>query len=76
MCFSRMGFYFSLGTIFFIFHQVISVLHCLTLGEILVLVGGAIASLSITLIPLIYLILKPLKRIYKYRKSEPNLIKP
>ncbi|NEQ73172.1 MAG: hypothetical protein F6K23_08850 [Okeania sp. SIO2C9] len=75
MCFSIIGFYFSLGTIFFIFHKVISVLHCLTLGEISVLVGGAIATLSIALIPLIYLILKPLKITYKYRKAEPNLIK-
>ncbi|NEP84010.1 MAG: hypothetical protein F6K39_41355, partial [Okeania sp. SIO3B3] len=73
--FSTIGFYFSLGTIFFIFHKVISVLHCLNLGEILVLVGGAIASLSTTLIPLIYLISKPIKIFSKYRKAEPNLIK-
>ncbi|NEP84382.1 MAG: hypothetical protein F6K17_21395 [Okeania sp. SIO3C4] len=75
MCFSRMGFYFSLGTIFFIFLQVRSQLHCFTLGEILVLAGGAIASLSATLIPLIYILFKPIKIFSKYRKAEPNLIR-
>ncbi|WP_293082196.1 serine/threonine-protein kinase [Okeania sp. SIO3B5] len=70
------GLDFSLIVTFKIFHEVIPQLHCFTLGEILDSAIVAIASLSITLIPLFYLILKPLKIISKYRKAEPNLIKP
>ena len=69
-------FYLSLGRTFGIFLAVLLQLHYFTLGEIIVLAGGAIASLSATLIPLIYLISKPMKIFSKYRKAEPNLIKP
>ncbi|NER07670.1 MAG: hypothetical protein F6K17_36460, partial [Okeania sp. SIO3C4] len=70
------GLEFSLVIIFKILFDVIPQPHCFTLREILVSAIVAIASLSITLIPLIYLLSKPLKITYKYRKSEPNLIKP
>ncbi|NEP84182.1 MAG: protein kinase [Okeania sp. SIO3B3] len=70
------GLEFSLVISFKIFFEVIPQLHCFTLGEILISAIVAIASLSITLIPLIYLLSKPLKITYKYRKYEPNLIKP
>ncbi|NET77439.1 serine/threonine-protein kinase [Okeania sp. SIO1F9] len=58
------------------FYEFIPQLHCFTLGEIFDSAIVAIASLSITLIPLIYLISKPVKIFSKYRKAEPNLIKP
>ncbi|WP_237396124.1 hypothetical protein [Okeania sp. KiyG1] len=70
------GLEFSLVITFKIFSEVIPQLHCFTLGEILVSSGVAIASLSATLIPLIYLLSKPIKTFFKYRKAEPNLIKP
>ncbi|MDY7006302.1 MAG: serine/threonine-protein kinase [Cyanobacteriota bacterium] len=70
------GLDFSLVITFKLFSEIIPQLHCFTLGEILISVVGAIASLSITLIPLLYLILKPVKIFDKYRKAEPNLIKP
>ncbi|NET77438.1 serine/threonine-protein kinase [Okeania sp. SIO1F9] len=70
------GLEFSLVISFKIFFEVIPQLHCFTLGEILVSAIVAFASLTATLIPLIYLISKPLKIISKYRKSEPSLIKP
>ncbi|NEP84476.1 MAG: serine/threonine protein kinase [Okeania sp. SIO3B3] len=66
----------SLVITFRLFSEVIPQLHCFTLGEILFSAIVAIASLSITLIPLFYLILKPVKIFSKYRKVEPNLIKP
>ncbi|OZH56065.1 hypothetical protein AFK68_00650 [Hydrocoleum sp. CS-953] len=66
----------SLVVTFNIFSEVIPQLHCLTLGEILFSAIVAIASLSATLIPLIYLLFKPAKIFAKYRKAEPNLIKP
>ncbi|NEQ78561.1 MAG: serine/threonine protein kinase, partial [Okeania sp. SIO2C9] len=69
------GLEFSLVITFKIFSEVITKPHCFTLGEILVLAIVAIASLCITLIPLIYLISKPMRIVYKYRKAEPNLIK-
>ena len=71
-----MGFYFSLGVTFKIFLEFPLQLHCFTLGQILVSLGIAIASLFATLIPLIYLLSKPIKIVSKYRKYEPNLIKP
>ncbi|GGA11136.1 hypothetical protein CYANOKiyG1_24090 [Okeania sp. KiyG1] len=70
------GLDFSLIMNFNIFYEVIPQLHCFTLGEILLSGGVAIASLAVTLIPLIYLLFKPAKMFYKYRKSQPNLIKP
>ncbi|MGB3512321.1 MAG: protein kinase [Microcoleaceae cyanobacterium] len=70
------GFYLSLGITLGIFLEVLLQVYCLTLGEILVSAGGAIASLSATLIPLIYLLFKPIRMVSKYRKVEPNLIKP
>ncbi|WP_293063102.1 hypothetical protein [Okeania sp. SIO2B3] len=66
----------SLVITFKIFYEVTPQLHCFTLGEILDSAIVAIASLSITLIPLLYLILKPVRIFSKYRKTEPNLIKP
>ncbi|NES05700.1 MAG: serine/threonine protein kinase [Okeania sp. SIO2F4] len=71
----QIGLNFSLIITFKIFSEVIPQLHCFTLGEILDSAIVAIALMSLTLIPLIYLILKPMKIIAKYRKSEPNLIK-
>ncbi|NEP84381.1 MAG: hypothetical protein F6K39_43495 [Okeania sp. SIO3B3] len=70
------GFYLSLGITLKIFIEVLLQLYCFTLGEILVSAGVAIASLSATLIPLIYILFKPAKIFSKYRKTEPNLIKP
>ncbi|MDJ0556226.1 MAG: hypothetical protein QNJ68_17675 [Microcoleaceae cyanobacterium MO_207.B10] len=70
------GFYLSLGITLGIFIEFLLQLQSFTLGEILVLAGGAIACLSVTLIPLIYLLSKPIKIFSKYRKAEPNLIKP
>ncbi|GGA11144.1 serine/threonine-protein kinase [Okeania sp. KiyG1] len=69
------GLDFSLVITFKIFSEIILQLHCFTLGEILVSAGVAIASLYATLRPLIYLLSKPTKIIYKYRKAEANLIK-
>ncbi len=66
----------SLVITFKIFSEVIPQLDCLTLGEILVSAIVAIASLSSTLIPLIYLLSKPIKIFSKYRKYQPNLIQP
>ncbi|MDY7006303.1 MAG: serine/threonine-protein kinase [Cyanobacteriota bacterium] len=66
----------SLVITFKLFLEVITQPHCFTLVEILVPATVAIAFLSITLIPLLYLILKPVKIFDKYRKAEPNLIKP
>ncbi|NEN93923.1 MAG: hypothetical protein F6K48_35605 [Okeania sp. SIO3H1] len=56
--------------------KVISQPHCFTLGEILDSAIVAIASLSATLIPLLYFIFKPVRIFSKYRKAEPNVIKP
>ncbi len=66
----------SLVITFKIFSEVISQPNCFTLEEILVSAIVAIASLFATLIPLIYLLFKPAKIFSKYRKAEPNLIKP
>ena len=66
----------SLVITFRLFPEVIPQLHCFTLGEILFSAIVAIASLSATLIPLIYLLFKPIKIFSKYRKAKPNLIKP
>ncbi|MGD1701236.1 hypothetical protein [Dapis sp. BLCC M229] len=66
----------SLGVTFKLFYEVIYQAHCFTLGEILDSAIVAIASLSVTLIPLIYLLSKPIKIFSKYRKAEPNLIQP
>ncbi len=59
-----------------LFYEVISQPHCFTLGEILFSAIAAIASISATLILLIYLLSKPIKIVSKYRKAEPNLIQP
>ncbi len=58
------------------FFEVISQLHCFTFEEILFSQIGATACLSATLIPLIYISFKAVKRFSKYRKSEPKLIQP
>lgn len=70
------GFYLSLGITLGIFIEVLFQVYCLTLGQIIVLAGIAIASLSATLRSLIYLLSKPIKIFSKYRQSEQNLIKP
>ncbi|NEQ38437.1 MAG: serine/threonine protein kinase [Okeania sp. SIO3I5] len=70
------GFYLSLGVTLKNFLEVLLQLHCFTLGQILVSLGIAIVSMFATLIPLIYLVSKPIKIFFKYRKAEPNLIQP
>ena len=70
------GLYLSLVITFKLFYEVISQPHCFTLGEIFDSARVAIACLSVTLIPLIYLLFKPVKIFSKYRKIKPNLIKP
>ena len=73
------GLEFSLVITFKTFSEITPQPYCFTLGEILVSAGIAIASLSATLIPLIpliYLMLKPMRIVSKYRKVETKLIKP
>ncbi|NEO55488.1 MAG: hypothetical protein F6K54_21880 [Okeania sp. SIO3B5] len=70
------GLDFSLIITFTLFYEIIPQLHCFTLGEILDSAIVAIASMFATLIPLIYLLFKPVKKISKYRKAELNLIQP
>ena len=77
IAFLTAGFCTSLGIAFQLFLKWGTQLEWVEPVEILLVGGTILASLAVTAIPLIDLIVfKPKRIIAKYRKSQPNLIKP
>jgi hypothetical protein len=77
IAFLTAGFCTSLGAAFRLFLKFGSQLEWVEPMEMIAVGGTTIASLAVTAIPLIDLIVfKPKRIIAKYRKSKPNLIKP
>jgi serine/threonine protein kinase len=77
IAFLTAGFCTSLGAAFRLFLNFGSQLEWVEPMEMIAVGGTTMASLAVTAIPLIDLIVfKPKRIIAKYRKSKPNLIKP
>ena len=77
IAFLTAGFCTSLGAAFPLFLKVGTQLEWVEPMEMIAVGGTTMASLAVTAIPLIDLIVfKPKRIIAKYRKSQPNLIKP
>jgi len=77
IAFLTAGFCTSLGAAFLLFLKFGTQLEWVEPMEMIAVGGTTIASLAVTAIPLIDLIVfKPKRIIAKYRKSKPNLIKP
>jgi len=77
IAFLTAGFCTSLGAAFGLFLKFGSQLEWVEPMEMIAVGGTTMASLAVTAIPLIDLIVfKPKRIIAKYRKSKPNLIKP
>jgi hypothetical protein len=77
IAFLTAGFCTSLGAAFRLFLKFGSQLEWVEPMEMIAVGGTTMASLAVTAIPLIDLIVfKPKRIIAKYRKSKPNLIKP
>jgi len=77
IAFLTAGFCTSLGAAFRLFLNFGSQLEWVEPMEMIAVGGTTMASLAVTAIPLIDLIVfKPKRIIAKYRKSQPNLIKP
>ena len=77
IAFLTAGFCTSLGAAFGLFLKFGTQLEWVEPMEMIAVGGTTIASLAVTAIPLIDLIVfKPKRIIAKYRKSQPNLIKP
>lgn len=77
IAFLTAGFCTILGAAFRLFFKLSTQLEWAELMEMIAVGGITIASLAVTAIPLIDLIVfKPKRIIAKYHKSQPNLIKP
>ncbi|MBE9121187.1 serine/threonine protein kinase [Tychonema sp. LEGE 07199] len=77
IAFLTAGFCTSLGAAFPLFFKFYTQLEWVEPMEMIAVGGTTMASLAVTAIPLIDLIVfKPKRIIAKYRKSKPNLIKP
>ncbi|WP_293146501.1 MULTISPECIES: serine/threonine-protein kinase [unclassified Microcoleus] len=77
IAFLTAGFCTSLGAAFPLFFKLCTQLEWVEPMEMIAVGGTTMASLAVTAIPLIDLIVfKPKRIIAKYRKSQPNLIKP
>lgn len=77
IAFLTAGFCTSLGAAFPLFFKFYTQLEWVEPMEMIAVGGTTMASLAVTAIPLIDLIIfKPKRIIAKYRKSKPNLIKP
>jgi len=77
IAFLTAGFCTSLGAAFRLFLKLGTQLEWVEPMEMIAVGGTTMASLAVTAIPLIDLIVfKPKRIIAKYRKSQPNLIKP